>query len=551
MKEPTTWILLAATLVAAFVLWRLAREDSFTVDERPHLAAGYAYLHHGSGRLNPEHPPLLKLLAALPVRDIDLPRALFERAVSPQELQYEAGRQILDGDYGRSRRIIRRARLAPILLTLALAWSVYGLGRKLSSAPVGLLAALFTLASPLVLAHGHLVTTDVAAALGCVLATWTFLQAREQPTRGAIALAAGAFGLAQLIKFSALLLIPFFALLAWRKPKALLAIPLGYLLIVLPCYVTLSRSYPHTLQQNDIAEALRQRPGLTSNLTTFLAQGKLTAPLAQYTLGVALAMHRVTQPARYYFAGRNQEHGSRWYFPLVYLWKEPLPALAFALGALARIKRNTRPLLLFVALYTAVTLASELHIGARHLLPVYPFLFLAAAEAWLSQGRRGAIVAAALLAWNVAETARAYPNLLAYTNPFGGGTMHGYRNVVDSNYDWGQDLERLRLWSLTHPGLIALDYFGGDNPGSALGGRVVGWWSARGDARASEAHYLAISVHQLQTALHPASHYVPPEDRYAWLTAWRDAGPPNRPASEPPPPDHRVGATIFVYDLRR
>jgi hypothetical protein len=101
-----------------------------------------------------------------------------------------------------------------------------------------------------------------------------------------------------------------------------------------------------------------------------------------------------------------------------------------------------------------------------------------------------------------------------------------------------------------HPGFIALDYFGGDDPASALGPNVVGWWPRRGDPRQAGARYLAISVHLLQTLVQPLAYAQASEDRYDWLLAERGCAPPGcGGAGEPPPPDYRVGATIFIYDL--
>jgi 4-amino-4-deoxy-L-arabinose transferase-like glycosyltransferase len=544
------WILLAATVVAAFALWRLAREDSFTVDEAPHLAAGYTYWHYQTGRLNPEHPPLLKLLSAAFVRGVDVPRALVERPdETPQVLQYEAGRALLAGDYGRSRRTIRRSRMAPIVLTLLLVWVTFGFGRWLFHAEAGLVAALFLLASPLVLAHGHYVTTDVGAALGCVAATWAYFALLRRPSWWALALAALGFGLAQLMKFSALILIPFFVLVSlwrrdrlWRLPALIV---LAYAAVVAPCYYYVNRHYAAELQRQDLAEVR----GNLAVATRWLAQNEATRPLAQYALGVALAQRRVSEASLFYFQGVNSATGTAWYFPLTYLWKEPLPAILFAATGLVLGGRQL--LLVFVAIYGAASLLTPLNIGARHLLPLYPFVFLCAAQGWVRA--RAVWPAGMLLVWCLVEVTAGYPNLLSYCNPIGGGTAECYQKLTDSNYDWGQDLERLRQWAAARPeAVIAVDYFGGDNAASALGGRVIGWWSARGNPRAAGARYFAVSVHQLQACIQPATYPRKAEDEYGWLTQWRGCGVPGcQGAGRLPPPDFRAGTSIFIYDLER
>ena len=97
-----------------------------------------------------------------------------------------------------------------------------------------------------------------------------------------------------------------------------------------------------------------------------------------------------------------------------------------------------------VAVYLALTLTRGLNIGHRHLLPIYPFLFVAAGRATLVRGWRPlsvAVVAAAV--WYAVSVARVHPHYLAYFNEAAGGPAHGYRLLADLNLDWGQDLKRL------------------------------------------------------------------------------------------------------------
>ena len=66
--------LVAACLLGAMGLIMLgsAWEDALTMDEPIHLTAGYTYLRFRAARLNPEHSPLLKLCAALPLLPLPL-----------------------------------------------------------------------------------------------------------------------------------------------------------------------------------------------------------------------------------------------------------------------------------------------------------------------------------------------------------------------------------------------------------------------------------------------------------------------------------------------
>jgi hypothetical protein len=241
----------------------------------------------------------------------------------------------------------------------------------------------------------------------------------------------------------------------------------------------------------------------------------------------------------------------------------------------------------FVVLYWGYSVQSPLNIGVRHIMPTLPLIAILAAGVWKkwimqfnlstmninSMTSFAAVVMRSLavrtlrylgliflLAWLFIESLIAAPYFLSYFNEFGGGTMNGYRWVTDSNYDWGQDLLRLQTFVGRHPEIdrIAVDYFGGGNPAFALGAKEIDWSSSKGNPAAENIHWLAVSVNTLEGAAQPLG---PGENRkvsdeYAWLAALRPPQ-PSRPVHAPagkgmgsvPPPDFRVGTSIFVYRL--
>jgi hypothetical protein len=227
---------------------------------------------------------------------------------------------------------------------------------------------------------------------------------------------------------------------------------------------------------------------------------------------------------------------------------------------------------------------SPLNIGIRHILPTLPLIAILSAGVWkkwithinfsltgpagllanpslegMIASMQGAarsliyssakyVVLVVLLFWLLLETLFAAPHFLSYFNEFAGGTWNGYHFVTDSNYDWGQDLLRLESFVDQHPEIdkIAVDYFGGGNPAYYLGSKEVDWESSKGDPRAQGIHWLAISINQLQGDIQPL---LPGEtrnasDSYPWLTTMH---PPAPGMGNAPPPDFRVGTSIFVY----
>jgi hypothetical protein len=191
-----------------------------------------------------------------------------------------------------------------------------------------------------------------------------------------------------------------------------------------------------------------------------------------------------------YFAGDWRATGWTTFFPVAYLVKSTPAellahtfALACVIGAWRRGGRGRQlayralPLLVAACIYGGTLLAAGLNIGHRHLLPLYVFGALLSAHAVAigalrpgraRHGRRsqGTILIAAWIAAQVFSATLARPSYLAYFNVLAGGSDAGYRYLVDSSLDWGQDLPALRDWIRENPapGPLHLAYFGNGDP---------------------------------------------------------------------------------------
>jgi len=154
--------------------------------------------------------------------------------------------------------------------------------------------------------------------------------------------------------------------------------------------------------------------------------------------------------------GKVYPHGQWFYFPALLSAKLTVGALALAVLAIyacasrkARVSREVLFLAIPAVFYMAVSIASPLNIGVRHILPVFPFLFalIGAAAARLIRRRRSWVyVVGLLLAFHVASAARAFPNYLPYSNFLWGGTSKTYMNFSDSAVDWAQQLKWTKQW---------------------------------------------------------------------------------------------------------
>ncbi|MGH7152148.1 MAG: hypothetical protein ACREIU_15690, partial [Planctomycetota bacterium] len=162
--------LLAAAPALAFVLLCVGdlRRASATVDEANHLHAGYRALAKGDFTWNTEHPPLGKMLAALPLLAVS-PRLRAEPPSQDVRRRDPArARETFDAfvfrDNGSPETLLLLGRLPVVALGLALCLAVGRVAQARHGDAAGLLALLLAALDPNLLAHAGLVTTDVIVA---------------------------------------------------------------------------------------------------------------------------------------------------------------------------------------------------------------------------------------------------------------------------------------------------------------------------------------------------------------------------------------------------
>jgi hypothetical protein len=214
---------------------------------------------------------------------------------------------------------------------------------------------------------------------------------------------------------------------------------------------------------------------------------------------------KFSQVRRSFMNGEITRTGRLGFFPYAFAVKSPLPLIllvALGLGALVVLRPpgslyDAAPLFVLVAVYGGAALTSDLNIGHRHLLPLYPALMILAGYGtlWMkttgtepdsgkrprpsrkrvtapalaaSQWRPAAVVGIIVLgAWYASESMRIRPDYLAYFNQLAGGPGRGYTHLVDSSLDWGQDLPALKAWLEANQGPgepLYLSYFGTSSP---------------------------------------------------------------------------------------
>ncbi len=553
------WVAGCSVVVAVALMFSGIRATSATCDEVAHLPAGYTYLVSGDFRLNPEHPPLAKMLAAIPlvlggtarISDSGNPWRL---AVTQPSQEWQFGHDFLYATPGNDADgLLLHARMAMMLLPLLLALLLWLWAREIWGEVVAAAAVVLLCIEPNLLAHGPLVTTDVALTTFALGACYMLWRSGRALSIGNVLGLVTFVALSMLSTYSAVFLAP--VLLAVLGIRAMVRSPWQVrfrekaidlvsrarrlvaaitVLLLVGIFTWLATWAAFGFRYSAARAGSGDFP-LSVALTTLKAQAHQSGGWQAYVAAPTLAMaanHKLLPEAVVYGVasmlsdaqGRpgylmgNLYANGRWYYFLVaILVKTPLPILILAaIGAVGLLQRLARrdpgawdQALVFVAplIFLVIAMASSLNLGVRHVLPVYPYILLLAgsiAGGVVARRKTGSIIVLGLMGlWLLFGVARVSPHFLAYFNEVAGGPENGARWLVDSNLDWGQDLPGLARWLRKHGvGRVNLCYFGNADPthyGINFVGLPGSWgvWDDRLPARPETPGYLAISASNL------------------------------------------------------
>jgi len=491
--------------------------DSGTVDEIAHIPSGYTYLKDLDYRLNPEHPPLAKVLAGVPLvlnGDIKGP----ESDVSFKSInQWESGWSMIYRSGNNPATVFFLSRLPMMLLMIGLGLLLFKWAVELFGWKVGVIVLFLYALYPDVIAHGRLVTTDVAAAFGYVLAIYAFDKAVTKQTFQSILLAGLALGLAELLKFSGILLYPIlfiFVIIRSSLDKekkgfwcnfrlnllTLIYISLISLALIWIAYIPFVWKTPADIEHKLIETNLTSDPR-TLPLRQFLhffESNPFFRAIGHYILGVFMVIGRVGGGNTTFILGHLSEKSISWYFPVAWLLKTPITIMLLFFFSIYQIIRGWPKqkevkwllslLIIPWSVYWIFTLKGSLNIGIRHLLPTIPFVLLMIGYAiypivnakwnWRKLAYKQ-IILVLLLAYLAVSTVSNFPNFIAYFNEMTPRDKR-YTRLIDSSLDWGQDLLRLKQYVESEKiSSIKVDYFGGSVPSYYMP-EFVNWHASYG-----------------------------------------------------------------------
>lgn len=477
MAIPKRWmrILVLVLLVGeAAQMAYVVHRESLTFDEGDHSFAGYMMWKTGDYGLNPEHPPLVKLLATIPA----LGRNLWIPPLQHRDFKAEAyldGREWLARNDGASQHLVFRMRLMAGLLSIALSLVVFFMTREMFGDVAGLLALVLVSFDPNILGHSALMTTDMGVTMFFLASIYAFYRYVKRPSIARLVLAGVVAGLLLATKHSGILFAPMLILLIlWeiftspREGRGRIALRLSgaFAAIVVIGVVVLWLFYgfryaarPAGLPFVSVAEYVK--PLSHFDAAAVLGFAHLHLLPQSYLIGL-VDVKRMAQFYPTFILGHQLAHGVWWYFPLVILIKSTLGMLALVLLSLFAIAtgrlrgaREIAFLLIPWVFYLGVAMLAGMNIGARHILPLYAMAAVLCGGGIVPLARgnaRWAWVCGILVGAHCVSALAAFPNYIPYANEAWGGPQNVHNLLSDANADWAQQLYQVKAWQDQHPG---------------------------------------------------------------------------------------------------
>ena len=454
-----------------------AAQKSCTVDEYNHLRSGYAFWKAGDYTVDPESGNLPKRWAALP--------SLFMENAED------------DPD-----RVIMSGRIMIIILSLALGLLVFFISREMFGSAGGLISLGLYCFSPSILAHARLVTSDICVALFFIASLYALNKDMTCVRLRSFVLTPLVIAGLLLSKMSGLLILPVTAALwvfetfsshalsiKWPASKEiknrlgkagslLLLFAIQAVLVVVIVWMFYGFRYEagevktahEGFNHGEWAE-MTGNMGALGSVLEFAKDGNLLPESYLYGLAhtVYHSKHRIM-----FMNGEHSTKGWLSFFPFCFLVKSPLSLFlfmgltffAFLVWRPTAGKGGIFYLLAFLFIYWIFAMSSGLNIGHRHILVTYPVVFiLAGSTAVFFKQRKKILMGSVFLALFgfAGESVAIWPHYLAFFNKASGGPEKGYRLLVDSSLDWGQDLPGFRKWLDSRDGQsgeVYLAYFG-------------------------------------------------------------------------------------------
>jgi len=441
MKYEKVFVALLLLIFAVSAVSSMAQKG-LTTDELAHIPAGYSYIKANDFRMNTEHPALMKSLAGIAL--LPLNPELPDHPSWNRVDEWVWGAQFMFFSTNDADSIMFYARIPIILIGLLLGFYIWLFSRELYGKKAALLALTLFSFSPNLLAHTRLVTTDMGIATFAFITIYYFNKALDKPNTKNWIKSGVALGLALAAKFTGVYLFIILPILAlWKSTKD---------------------------QQNDLKKytlSLLKPAGIVlgSAFGVLLICYQIFG-IPAYFVGLSQVILHSRLGHNAFLMGTHSQAGWWYYFFVTFAIKTPI-ALLLLLVARPFFKKpfdkTTAVLLLPAAIFFISFIFNKINIGHRHILMIYPFLYV-----WISPLANvkdvwKKVLLAATILFYITSSIMIYPHYLAYFNELV-TPENGHQYLIDSNIDWGQDLPGLKLWlDENNVDNITMAYFGLDS----------------------------------------------------------------------------------------
>lgn len=476
-------------LLHLYLVFTAARDKSPVFDESVHIAGGLSYWLENDYRINPENGNFPQRWAALPLVFQSLKFPDLKQLSLPQTDEWTIAGDFIFKSGNNPDRIFMLSRAMITILSLITGLAIYFCSRRIFGTGGGLLALSLYALCPEILAHAGFATSDMAVAMAFTLVLICIWNVLNKITLRNIVFSSLTLSLLFVSKFSAFIIVPVYLLLILirlRNKKrvkcvfftfrmiidtqakqilsysAVLLVNLIFILFFIwMCYGFRFSMLKvnNTTDSQTLAEAFGNAckiSGTTGKALLVMKQLKLLPEAYLYGLTFVLKQSTARNS---YLNGELSTRGWWYFFIYSFMLKTPVPLLllfAISLYVLVRGRALSNdkiymltPFLVFIIIYFLFAMSSRMNIGNRHLLPIYPCIFIicGAAFSMLRTKQPIVIMTAFLITWFALESYKIRPHYLAYFNQLAGGPENGYKHLSDSSLDWGQDLKELRKWT--------------------------------------------------------------------------------------------------------
>lgn len=492
-RQRIAWSVILLLLVHSAILAYGAWLHSPGWDELGHLPAGLAHWLYGDFRFYKVNPPLVRMVATLPLL-LDPPKIDWESVVviPNGRPEFSVSGQLFDQGFEQGCWYFTIARWVCLPFSLLGALVVFGWSKELFGTKSALIALTLWSFSPLVLTNAQMITPDLGATALAVTSQYLFRQWVREPAWERAFSCGIVLGLALLSKFTLVILPPlwcglWFATRSWKHNssfRALFAqllretlqlvvvfmIALYIINLFYTCDGSFTRLGDYTFMSRTLSGSSPEEAYTWGNRFSGTFWGQLPVPLPeQYVLGIDFQKRDFERGYPSYLRGQ-WKHGGWWYYYLYgLLVKEPIGfwlLFILAIGLAVpfcefRVQWREELMLWTPAIVVLALVSSQTGFNhhLRYILPAMPFIFIGTSRVgtaftWVSRSLGGFFLrlwVVTAIVWFALSSLRYSAHSHAYLNELAGGPAHGHDHLLDSNIDWGQDLLPLKRWLDKHP----------------------------------------------------------------------------------------------------